>query len=220
MELIRYIHLNPLRAGLVRDIDHLGKYSFSGHSVILGKRKQQWQNSDAVLAYFGKRRISARNKYKDFVAKGIDQGKRPDLIGGGLLRSAGGWAGVKSMRKAKIHVKSDERILGDSDFVSQILSKANEDLERQYELKTKGVDLNFIARRVAGLLGMSVDEVWQQGKYKHLVTARSLICYWAVRELGMSTVQLARRFKISDVAVGKSVKRGAGIVVEKGYRLI
>ena len=122
--------------------------------------------------------------------------------------------------KAKIHAKSDERILGDSDFVSQILSKANEDLERKYELKSKGVDLNFITRKVAGLLEMSVDAVWQQGKYKHLVTARSLISYWAVRELGMTTVQLARKFKISDVAVGKSVKRGAEIVEKEGYRLI
>ena len=220
LELIRYIHLNPLRAGLVNDIDQLGKYPFSGHSVIMGKRKQEWQDSDAVLSYFGKRRISTRNKYKDFIVKGIDQGKRPDLIGGGLIRSAGGWAAVMDMRKANIHVKSDERILGDSDFVSQILSKANEDLERKYELKSLGVDLDFIARKVAGLLEMSVDAVWQQGKYKHLVTARSLICYWAVRELRMSTVQLARKFKISDVAVGKSVKRGAGIVEKEGYRLI
>ena len=110
--------------------------------------------------------------------------------------------------------------MGDSDFVSQILSKANEDLDRKYELKSKGVDLNFIASKVAGLLEMPVDAVYQQGKYKHLVIARSLICYWAVRELGMSTVQLARKFKISDVAVGKSVRRGAGIVEKEGYRLI
>jgi len=87
-------------------------------------------------------------------------------------------------------------------------------------LKSKGVDLNFITRKFAGLLKMPVDAVWQQGKYKHLATARSLICYWAVRELGMSTVQLARKFKISDVAVGKSVKRGAGIAEKEGYRLI
>ena len=132
LELIRYIHLNPLRAGLVGDIDQLGKYPFSGHSVIMGKRRQEWQDSDAVLAYFGKRRFSAGNKYKEYVVKGIEQGKRPDLIGGGL-RSTGSWAAVMDMRKAEIHVKSDERILGDSDFVSQILSKANEDLERKYE---------------------------------------------------------------------------------------
>ena len=220
LELIRYIHLNPLRANLVKDIDHLEKYPFSGHSVIMGKRKQDWQDCDATLAYFAKRRISARSKYKDFVVKGIDQGKRTDLIGGGLIRSSGGWEAVKSMRKAKIHVKSDERILGDSDFVSQILSRANENLEQKYVLESKGVDFNFVVHKVAELLSMPVDDIWQKGKYKHLVAARSLICYWAVRELGMSTVQLARKFNLSDVAIGKSVKRGAEIVEKKGYHLI
>ena len=39
LELIRYIHLNPLRAGLVNDLKELDKYSWSGHSVLLGKRK-------------------------------------------------------------------------------------------------------------------------------------------------------------------------------------
>lgn len=220
LEMIRYIHLNPLRVGLVKDIAHLGKYPFAGHSVIMGKCKQGWQDGEAVLAYFDKSRISARNKYKGFVAKGIDLGRRPDLVGGGLIRSTGGWAAVRDMRKAKIHAIGDERILGDSDFVSQILSMANENLERKYALKSKGVDFNFIIHRVAGLLGMPADEVLQEGKYRHLVTARSLICYWAVRELGMSTIKLARKFNISDVAVGKSVKRGAEIARNEGYNLI
>lgn len=220
LELIRYIHLNPLRAGLVSDLDHLGKYPFSGHSVIMGKCAQDWQDGEAVLAHFGERRISARNRYKAFIAKGIDQGRRPDLVGGGLIRSTGGWAAVRDMRKAKIHVKSDERILGDSDFVLQILSQANESLERKYGLKLKGVDLDYIAQKVAGLLGMPVDDVWLEGKYKHLVKARSLICYWAVRELGMSTVSLALKFNISDVAVGKSVQRGVGIAEKEGYNLM
>jgi hypothetical protein len=42
---------------------------------------------------------------------------RTDLTGGGLIRSTGGWAAVKAMRKAHIHVKSDERVLGDVEFI-------------------------------------------------------------------------------------------------------
>ncbi len=220
LELIRYIHLNPLRAGLVRDMDHLGKYPFSGHSGVMGKHEQAWQDRKAVLAYFGKRLYSARNKYKAFVSEGIEQGKRSDLIGGGLIRSTGGWAALRDMRKAKIRIKSDERILGDSDFVEQILSKANEELDRKYALRSKGVDLDFIAEKVADLLEMPVGDVWLEGKYKHLVTARSMICFWAVRDLGMSTISLARRFNLSDVAIGKSVKRGAEIIKEKGFKLL
>ena len=61
----------------------------------------------------------------------MDQGRREDLTGGGLIRSTGGWAAGKELRKAKVHVKSDERILGDGDFVDEVLSKAEESFERR-----------------------------------------------------------------------------------------
>ncbi len=217
LELIRYIHLNPLRAKLVNDMNHLENYSFSGHSVIMGKQQRLWQDYKATLSYFGKRISSSRSKYKLYVAKGIDQGKRADLVGGGLIRSTGGWTAVKAMQKAKIHIKSDERILGDSDFVDQILSKANETLERKYALQSKGVDLKRLAEKVAGLMQMPVEDIWLEGRYKKLVIARSLLCFWAVRELRLSMSSLARKFNISTVAVSKSVKRGEDIAKESGY---
>ena len=107
LELVRYIHLNPLRAGLVDDLKQLDKYPFSGHGVLMGKHKQSWQNNDGVLSLFDKRVGSARRAYRAFVSKGMDQGRREDLTGGGLIRSTGGWAAVKELRKAKVHVKSD-----------------------------------------------------------------------------------------------------------------
>lgn len=220
LELVRYIHLNPLRARLVKDLNHLGKYPFSGHGVVMGKCNQPWQDYKTVLAYFGKQFGPARRGYRAFVAKGIDQGKRGDLIGGGLVRSVGGWAAVAAIRKAKEHVKSDERILGDGDFVTKILAQSDESLEGRYALQAKGVDIDYIAKRVAQLLKMDVQEVWQPGKYQRLVKARSLLCFWAVRELGESMTSLARRLGISTVAVSKSVDRGGQIARENGYVLI
>ena len=55
-------------------------------------------------------------RYHAFVQKGISLGRRKELTGGGLIRSMGGWTVVKSMRKAKMFEKSDERILGDGNF--------------------------------------------------------------------------------------------------------
>jgi hypothetical protein len=49
-------------------------------------------------------------------------GQRPELVGGGLIRSSGGWGVLKALSKARIHLKGDERILGDSDFVKEILT--------------------------------------------------------------------------------------------------
>jgi putative transposase len=220
LELVRYIHLNPLRAGLVSDFDQLDRYPYSGHGTIMGTIERTWQNSNEVLLFFGKRVSSARRKYKEFVAQGVEEGRRGDLTGGGLIRSAGGWVAVKELQESKTHMKSDERILGDGDFVSDILSKAEESLEKRYALKAGGVDIHYIAKRVATLLDIPEAAVWREGKFKELVEARSLLCFWSVRELGVSMTSLARRLNISTVAVSKSVARGAEIAKRKGFEVL
>ncbi len=220
LELVRYIHLNPLRAKLVDNIDGLDKYPFCGHSVIMGNNDQDWQECEEVLKYFAKRKGIAKRKYMEFVAKGVEAGKRNDLTGGGLIRSSGGWQGVIAAKEADIHLKSDERILGDSDFVTDILSRSEESLKEKYRLKSAGVDLDFITQRVSEILNISVEDVWGEGRYREVVKARSLLCYWAVRGLGESMTSMARRLNISTVAVSKSVKRGSALVKEKGLKLI
>jgi REP element-mobilizing transposase RayT len=219
LELVRYIHLNPLRAKLVEDMDSLGKYPFSGHCVIMGKIRHTWQDIDKVLSHFGKHRGPARRSYRAFVSKGIEQGRRSDLTGGGLIRSQGGWEAIKSLRKGGGHQKSDERILGDSDFVKKVLAQSEEALERRYALQAKGIGIEDIAERVAHLLGMTIDEVWLPGKYQKQVAARSLLCFWAVSELGLSVTALGKKLGISAPAVSKSVRRGAAIAHENGYTL-
>jgi hypothetical protein len=61
-----------------------------------------------VLQLFGKKASTARPAYRAYVQKGISQGRRPELVGGGLIRSAGGWSAVTAMRRAKDHMKSSE----------------------------------------------------------------------------------------------------------------
>ena len=130
MELVRYIHLNPLRAGIVEDMKRLDKYPYGGHSVLMGKMTVSWQNKSYILGMFHEKASLARYRYRDFVQKGIADGRRPELTGGGLIRSLGGWAAAKALRKANTLQKGDERILGDGDFVEAVLSEANEVYER------------------------------------------------------------------------------------------
>ena len=137
-----------------------------------------------------------------------------------MIRSAGGWEAVKELQESRIHMKSDERILGDGEFVSEILSRTEESLERRYALKAGGVDIDFIAKRVATLLDIPEDNVWREGKFKDIVRARSLLCFGAARELGVSMASVARRLNISTVAVSKSVARGADIAKKEGLELI
>jgi hypothetical protein len=220
LELVRYIHLNPLRAGLIKEFDRLRKYPYSGHSTLMGKVKRDWQDIEWVLRLFDERQRVARRRYDEFVEKGISMGRRKDLIGGGLIRSMGGWAAVKSMRKAKMFEKSDERILGDGDFVEHVLSEAKEQMERKNILKSKGYNLEMIADRVRTVMGLEASEIWKSGKSRRRVAARSLLCFWAVRELGMSMTELSRRLNLSLSGVSQSVIRGEKIVELNGFKLL
>jgi len=82
LELTRYIHLNPLRVGVVKDLRELAAYRWTGHSVLMGKVKRDWQETDTVLSYFGRRKKGAIWGYESYVGEGISQGRRPELVGG------------------------------------------------------------------------------------------------------------------------------------------
>jgi putative transposase len=219
LELVRYIHLNPVRAGLVPDKEGLDGYAYTGHSTIMGRHERPWQDTAFVLLHFGRRLGRARQRYREFVLQGIALGQRPDLIGGGLVRSAGGWSMVNVRRRAGAAMKGDERILGDSDFVVRVLAEAEEDLVRRHRRRARGVDLEQVGRRVAEVMEVSAAGVYAPGKQRRRVQARSLLCYWAVRELGYSMTAVAERLGISAAAVSQSVARGEQIAKEMGTDL-
>jgi len=218
-ELVRYIHLNPLRARLVGSIEELDRYAYSGHSAIMGRRKKSWQDIDGVIGLFAETTPVGRRRYRMYLKKGVELGKREDLTGGGLLRSCGGWSVVKALRKAKVFHKSDERILGDSDFVDKVLGEAEEQLERKYAFHVHGVNLNKVRKVVAELMGIEPEIVIAQGKERTRVQAKSLLCYWAVRELGITMTKLSKELNMSLSTVSLAVQRGEQVALTNGYQL-
>jgi len=220
LELVRYIHLNPLRARIVKELKQLDKYPYCGHSVLMGKITREWQDTDYILRFYYSKKLTARRRYREYVKKGINDGRRPDLVGGGLVRSAGGWSVVKAMRRGFERMKGDERILGEGDFVETVLKAAQEDLERNYKLKAEGYNFDWLVRRVARQLELEPKDVVAPGKYAQSVKARSLLCYWGTRELGMTTVELARRLNLAQPTVSQAVIRGQKIAEDQGLSLI
>jgi chromosomal replication initiation ATPase DnaA len=118
---------------------------------------------------------------------------------------------VKALSEEKVYQRNDERILGDGEFVGSVLAAAEEAMEKRYGLRARGVNLAFIASRVSQVLGVKPEEVWAEGKYRRIVEARSLLCHWAVRELGVPMSSLGRKLGISIPAVSESVARGQKI---------
>jgi hypothetical protein len=200
--------VNPLRAKIVVDLKELDRYSYCGHSALTGKKKRQWQDVEYVLGFFGTRVGEARKGYVSYVKKGIALGRRPELVGGGLIRSLGGWDEVKKMRlSGQDRIKSDQRILGESDFVSDVLSESEEEFSRKYRLKSLGYDFEKVVERVCILFQVEKDYITGRGRQKDRGRARDLLCYWTVVELGMPMVDLAREFDITPAAVSYAVQK-------------
>ena len=220
LELVRYIHLNSLRAGIVTDLESLDRYKYSGHATIIGNIKNDWQTTEYILVIFSERLSQARWSYRKYIQKGISAGKRPDLVGGGLVRSVGGWHALKDLRRRKAYMKGDERILGDSDFIKNVLQSCRDEYEQKYLLKAKGYDFDTVVARVAEVLGIEKADVLSAGRQPLRVKARRLLCFWASRELGITMVDLAKRLKISPSTVSQSAIRGEKIAKESNLRLL
>ena len=86
MELMRYIHLNPLRAGMVKDLRELDRYPWSGHSAIMGLNKNDWQEVEEVLFFFSDKIGKARRGYRLYVEQGISPGATAGLTEGWAAR--------------------------------------------------------------------------------------------------------------------------------------
>lgn len=220
LPLVRTVHLHPLRSGLIEDLSRLDTYAWTGHSTLMGLVSNRWQDTRNVLKRFRGKAGSARWAYRAYVQEGLAGGRAPRLTGGGLVRSAGGWTRVKVLRQLDAVPPSDERILGDGPFVERTLRSAKEiEKKRRAERLSQSMTVEDLAARAARLYGLHPAAIWTGGKGRPLVEARSLMCFWAVRELGLAQSFLVRRLHLSAAAVSKSVRRGGKLAAELGFSL-
>jgi REP element-mobilizing transposase RayT len=199
LELVRYIHLNPVRARLVESLDVLDSYPWSGHSVIMGKGTLAGQNVEEVLLMFDTQKMRARKKYLGFVEDGIRQGKRDELVGGGLRRS-------RKLSGSEEYEAYDDRILGSGSFVEQL----HQETESSGSL-TSGVSLAEVIRRVSQKYLIESASLRHGGKRRELSEARGVVCYIAVIKMGISGASVARTLNISRAGVSLAARRGEEI---------
>ncbi|MFH1287553.1 MAG: transposase [bacterium] len=220
LELVRYIHLNPLRANIVKSVLELNNYQWSGHSVLIGGSKKDWQETGEILGIFNKKRKIAINRYVEFINDGIGVGKREDLTGGGLRRSAGGWEGVELLKRDKIFWRGDERMLGDADFVDEVLKAHEEELKEGERLKQKGWNLEKIVKEVCGQLGVNRKDLKNKSRNNKLALAKQLISYYAYIGLKISGAELLKLFNIKRSSLSVLIKKGKIYAEKNNYKLI
>ena len=206
-ELIRYIHLNPLRVQLVKDISELNRYPWSGHGVIMGNVKHEWQDRHYALSWFGKKEAAAKKAYLAYLEEGVAQGRRPDLAGGGLVRSLGGWSEVVSLRSNKQHVLTDERILGAGDFVEKVLKEADERFLFQIKARQQRGRMQHIIEDMCRKEGINIKELRLGGRRKMISRVRADLAHTLINELGIPLAEIARQLGVSTSAIGKVLQR-------------
>jgi hypothetical protein len=207
LELVRYLHSNPLRAGVVRDLAALDRYPWSGHSALMGRIERPWQAMVAVLGLFGPTRREARQHYRKFMEEGAMQGRRPDLQGGGLRRSAGGWAGVAVLRRGREHWVADERILGSGPFVEQFLREARTPAPLWSRAQALAA-LPAVVARCAAAWGVPPSEIRGGSRRRPAAQARAVASALAVSHLGLPAAAVARSMGVTPAVVLRGARRG------------
>jgi REP element-mobilizing transposase RayT len=206
-ELVRYIHLNPLRANLVESLYQLDRYPWCGHGAILGNITYEWQDREYVLRWFAFKPSEAKHAYRNYVQKGIAKGRRPELVGGGLIRSMGGWSAVKSRRHQDAHDLSDERILGDGKFVERIMKEARSNVKFQLPNQELGQKIDQIKHRLCQKEEVSIEALEAGSRRKEVSAVRARIAIVLVRQYGVALAEAARNLGVSTSAISKILKR-------------
>jgi REP element-mobilizing transposase RayT len=200
LELVRYIHLNPLRAGIVDTLESLDDYPWCGHRQLLGKTSRELLAEDHVLPFFSNRPKVARQRYRQFIADGIDTPQQAKLSTGGKRASL---ALDSSLEDAGLF---DDRILGGGDFVEGILSRTGQSAVGPQRSLAEIID------QVSTYFGIERARLQKPGKERILARAKAVICYIAVRELGFRGVDVAPVLACTPGAVSHAARRGEQIL--------
>ena len=199
LELIRYIHLNPLREKVVSDLSELDQYKFCGHHFLVENKDSPWFQSNLILEFFGDTTKKARNAYRAYMVDGLKMGKRPEFAGGGLRRSLGY---PKTSPKERVY--HDERILGDSDFVLNLTEEDN-----LPETDPPFKDIEELAEKVCQMYSLTKEHLTGEGRSLEITQARALVSYHGVRSMGMSAAAIARHLGLNRSSVTRLIGKGS-----------
>ncbi len=207
LELVRYIHLNPLRAGIVDTLAKLDHYPWCGHAVVMGTYDHLWHHRDDVLKRFGKRVALARTVYRAFVENGIGQDRRPELTGGGLIRSVGGSSIATSPGKKGFSEKGDARILGSGEFVQKVVDET----ERNVRGNITGDDFIKAVQNEIQLCcaerNVTVAALLSGSRRRAVSAVRRQLALKLVNELGLSLAETGRQLGLTTSGVAQILRR-------------
>ena len=185
-ELLRYINLNPVRAGLCSH-EELEDFRYAGHGYFMGKRKSEWLDSDATLCAFGNTHAGAREAYAHHIAAGVELAEPPQ-INAGVECAAGGQinAGV-------------ERAAGVSSVRHFLFEGKNEGGSEP--------DLAVLYATIGERCGVTQQELHSKSRTRRISLARAQLANEMSKQLGLTRSEIARQLAVNPSAVSKMLGR-------------
>ena len=159
------------------------------------------------MSWFGNKEREAKRAYRRYVEERIGQGRRPELVGGALIRSLGGWPQVLSMRRHNERVLSDERILGSGDFVEKIIKEADDTVKYQFGGNKAAQQVGTFIEQECKRENITRKELRMGAKRGRIGKARSQIAYQLVENNGVPLAEVARQLGVTTSAISKAINR-------------
>ena len=206
-ELIRYIHLNPVRAGIIGTIEELRFYPWTGHPGLMGTASLDWQAVDPVLARFGPSVSAARRGYEQFLLEGWNEGERDDFEG-------------QSLHPNEHVTACDTRILGDEDFVQEIWKEAERLDARRWTMAGNPWNPDLLAKLTAGLCQIDAALIFSRSRQRDVAKARALYAYAATEFLQIKNRDLENRLQMNSSGVSQARRRGRELAQEYDFQAL
>ena len=207
-QLIRYVHLNPIRAGICKSLKSLEHYTWSGHIILLGKAKNQFQDVEAVLHRFGKTTLAARAGYLKYLEQGLNSSEANEL--------------VESIEKTNSG-KTDRNCpavwaIGDTAFQKTIMERDKENRLTIALYRKEQKTLEWLIKSISEKFEIKPSQLLMQSRRTSQADARKVFCHFACF-FGFPTRKIGSFLGIQQAAVTNAAKKGSVIAEERGITI-
>lgn len=190
LELVRYIHLNPLRAGMVKNLDELDVYPWSGHATLVGNEKLPWQECNEILSFFG----DSVGNYRLFIMERIESGD------------------ISDHKNPASSIKCSGQVLGSKEFAESFEHVEKKSLKPN--LKAQDA-FQLILKTTLQHYGLEEESILSGSKSSAISCCRAVIAYLAQVRSGMMGTDIAEKLGLSRSAVSRLVQRGRKIACQE-----
>jgi REP element-mobilizing transposase RayT len=200
-ELVRYIHLNPVRAKILDNLDELDHDPTTGHAAILGNRPARFLDVAHVLRAFGDSRESARLNYRSFVAQGLDEKPMRETTRRGEV-----WRKIAVLAERSRRQEAQDRVLGSAEFLDKIRNEAAPPPIPPPRKTPPSLDTLMDA--VAAAAGVPRGALTSRSKFAGCSRAREGLAFLWIDVFGQRGLDLAQALGIRAESVCRIARRG------------